>query len=156
MEQITMTFSASLLQAQFGTIAAANIALAFYRQITTEKNDEECEFADAVELAVGEACTNSVKYCPTSKAAEQRILLIFEFGERELIIHIQDCNPPFHFDAVPDPPFEQIPVSGYGIHIMKKSMDQVSYRYENGWNIVTMKKQIDRESANDLCNYRQL
>ena len=34
------------------------------------------------------------------------------------------------------------PIGGLGIHIVKKMMDSVSYRYENGQNILTLRKKL--------------
>ncbi len=145
MEQIGITISASLFQAQFGTIAAACLTKAFLRVITEEDSEKSNKFADSVELAVGEACSNSVKYCPPSLVATTKVQLIFEFGDKELIIQIKDCNSPFDFKSMPRPSFNDLPEHGYGIHIMKESMDQVNYRHEDGWNIITMHKRIPEE-----------
>lgn len=146
MEQIEMTFSASLFQAQLGAIAAANIAKAFYQVVAGEESEVGRRFADAVELAVGEACTNSVKYCPPTQTASNKVLLLFEFTEDELIIRIRDCNAPFDFKGVQEPHFADFPEQGYGIHIMKKSMNRVKYEHKGGWNIITMQKKIPEET----------
>ncbi len=145
MEQIEMNISASLFQAQLGTIAASCLAKAFYRVVTGEDAEYSSQFADAVELAVGEACTNAVKYCPPSQAATTKVCLFFEFWDKELIIQIKDCNSPFDFEETPRPSFQDLQEHGYGIHIMKESMDQVNYRHEEGWNIITMCKRIPEE-----------
>lgn len=39
---------------------------------------------------------------------------------------------------------EDRPLGGLGIHMVKKMMDAVSYRYENGQNILTLQKQIKK------------
>ncbi|MCP3891200.1 MAG: ATP-binding protein [Desulfobulbaceae bacterium] len=145
MEQIEMNISASLFQVQFGTIAASCLAKAFYRVVTGEDAEYSSQFADAVELAVGEACTNSVKHCPPSLVATTKVQLIFKFGDKELIIHIKDCNSPFDFEKLPKPSYKELPEHGYGIHIMKESMNQVNYRHEEGCNIITMCKRIPEE-----------
>lgn len=146
MEQIELIFSASLIQAQLGTIATANIAMAFYREKVGGDAEAENTFIAQVELSVGEACTNSVKYCPPSQVENSKVHILFELGENELIIKIKDCNPPFDFNGIEEPDFETAPECGYGVHIIKKSMDQVDYRREDGWNIVTMKKSTQQES----------
>jgi serine/threonine-protein kinase RsbW len=146
MQTIEMTITASLLQAQLGTVAAANIAKAYYSVVAGENARIDDRFSAAVELAVGEACTNSVRYCPASLAGTSRIQIIFEFKDSELVVRIKDSNPPFDFAGTPEPDFASLPEGGYGIHIMKNSMDQVDYRHEDGWNIVTMKKRIEPEN----------
>jgi anti-sigma regulatory factor (Ser/Thr protein kinase) len=142
MQQIEMTITASLFQAQFATIAVANIAKAFYQEIKVPGTESEGSFTASVELAVGEACTNSVKYCTPSQAETSKVHILFELHDHELVIRIKDSNPPFDFKDTPEPDYEGLAECGYGIHIMKESMDQVTYRYEDGWNIVTMKKGI--------------
>lgn len=37
---------------------------------------------------------------------------------------------------------EERPIGGLGIHIVKKSMDDISYEYKNGRNLLTIKKNI--------------
>ena len=39
-------------------------------------------------------------------------------------------------------PAEERQIGGLGIFMVKKSMDQVSYEYKDGQNILTMKKTI--------------
>ena len=39
-------------------------------------------------------------------------------------------------------PLEQRQIGGLGIYLCKEMMDSVSYRYENGSNILTMVKKI--------------
>lgn len=145
MEEIRIAISATLVQAQLGTIAAAEIAKAYYRQVTDADQQLASTFADAVELAVGEACTNSVKYCPAAQAESCTILLCFELGTRELVVRVKDCNPSFDPASIPVPDFEKVPESGYGIHIMKECMDQVTYERIDGWNVVTLRKSIPGE-----------
>lgn len=142
MQQIEMTITASLFQAQLATIAVANISKAFYQEIKGPDTESENSFAASVELAVGEACTNSVKHCAPSQAETSKVHILFELHDHELIIRIKDSNPSFDFKDTPEPDYEGLAECGYGIHIMKESMDQVTYRYEDGWNIVTMKKGI--------------
>ena len=47
-------------------------------------------------------------------------------------------------DVEPDPditkPAEEREIGGLGIYIVKKSMDEVLYRYEDGQNILTIRK----------------
>lgn len=145
MEEIRLTISATLVQAQLGTIAAAEIAKAYYRQVEGADQQLASTFADAVELAVGEACTNSVKYCPAAQAESCMVLICFELGARELVVRVRDCNPPFDPASTPIPDFEKVPEGGYGIHIMKECMDQVSYERVDGWNVVTLRKSIPEE-----------
>ena len=57
-----------------------------------------------------------------------------------------DSGTPFDPLAKPDPaknrPFSQAKKGGLGIFIIKRMMDEVSYAYEDGRNILTIRKTI--------------
>ena len=142
MEQMELKIPVTLEQVQFGAIAAANIAAAYYRIVTGNDPGKDNVFIDAVELAVGEACTNSVKHCTTIAPEDIRITICFELYDNQLIVLIKDCNAPFDFDKVLPPDFEAAPESGYGLYIMKQTMDEVHYEHKDGYNILTLKKSI--------------
>jgi len=141
MEQMELKFPATLDQQQLGAIAAANIAGAYYRLVTGDNNRDNT-FIHDVELAVGEACTNAVKYCTAAYPEDIPVQVCFELNDKELIVIIKDRNEPFDFDNIPLPDFENFPESGYGIYIMKEKMDEVRYERLGDMNTITMKKFI--------------
>lgn len=141
MEQMELKFPATLGQQQLATIAAANIAGACYRLVTGAGN-RDCSFVHDVELAVGEACINAVKYCTAVSPENVSVNVYFELNDKELIVIVKDKNEPFDFDKVPPPDFENVPEGGYGIFIMKEKMDEVHYERLNNTNIITMRKKI--------------
>lgn len=69
-----------------------------------------------------------------------------EITEKPLAVNITfiDCGVPFNPQAKAQPdislPAEERQVGGLGIYIVRKSMDEISYRYENGKNILQIKK----------------
>ena len=136
-----LKFPATLDQQQLAAIAAANIAGAYYRLVTGDNNRDN-KFMHDVELAVGEACANAVKYYTAAYPEDVPIKVCFELNDKELIVIIKDSNEPFDFDNIPPPDFENVPESGYGIYIMKEKMDEVHYERLGGMNIITMKKMI--------------
>jgi len=142
MEQLELKIPATLEQAQLGAIAAANIAAAYYRIVTGQDPGKDNEFINAVELAVGEACTNSVKHCCSQCPEECRLTVCFELDDRKLMVMIKDCNAPFPFDQAPVPDFEAVPESGYGLYLIKQTMDEVHYLHQDGQNILTLIKTI--------------
>lgn len=141
MRQMELSFPATLAHQQLAAIAAANIASSFYRLVTGIR-DRENPFINDIELAVGEACTNAVKYCTDPDPEQATVQVCFKMDDREMTVIIKDRNDPFEFDNIPPPDFENVPESGYGIYIMKEKMDQVKYERANDMNIVTMKKTI--------------
>ena len=58
----------------------------------------------------------------------------------------RDSGIPFDPLKKPDPDVtktaEERDIGGLGIFLVKKSMDEMTYRYENGQNIVTIRKKI--------------
>jgi anti-sigma regulatory factor (Ser/Thr protein kinase) len=56
------------------------------------------------------------------------------------VIGISDTGPPFDPcledvpEALPDVPIEKRPIGGLGLFLVKTSVDEVSYRYEEGRN----------------------
>ena len=59
-------------------------------------------------------------------------------------ITFRDSGIPYNPLEKPDPditkPAEEREIGGLGIYIVKKSMDEVLYRYEDGQNILTIRK----------------
>lgn len=142
MEQMELKIPVTLEQVQLGAIAAANIAAAYYRIVTGTDPEKDNSFIDAVELAVGEACTNSVKHCTITHPEDCRITVCFELSDHQLIVMIKDSNAPYDFDKVEQPDFDAIPESGYGLYIIKQTMDEVHYLHQDGQNILILKKSV--------------
>lgn len=61
-------------------------------------------------------------------------------------ISFKDWGKPYNPLNRPEPdfniPFEQRRIGGLGIYMVKKFMDEVTYRYEKGCNILTLTKKI--------------
>ncbi len=142
MHMIELTTPASLEKVQLGVIAVRNIAAAYYQIVTGKVPGEENVFLDSVELAAGEACTNAVKYSPAGKAEAHRLQVCFALEEDYLVVMIKDQNAAFDFATVMPPDFAETPESGYGIYLMKETMDEVSYQRKDGWNILKLKKRF--------------
>lgn len=66
-----------------------------------------------------------------------------------LTVTLKDAGQPFNPLEIPDPDLtasvEERKIGGLGIFLCKQFMDDVSYCYEDGCNILTMKKQIVAE-----------
>ncbi|MGN1423767.1 MAG: ATP-binding protein [Oscillospiraceae bacterium] len=63
-----------------------------------------------------------------------------------VIFRLTDSGVPFDPLAKPDPDItlsaKERKIGGLGIYMMKQTMDELSYEYTNGENILTMKKII--------------
>jgi anti-sigma regulatory factor (Ser/Thr protein kinase) len=70
----------------------------------------------------------------------------FDAERREITFRMTDKGVPFDPLKKPDPDItlsaEDREIGGLGIFITKKTMDQVTYAYENNKNILTMIKKI--------------
>ena len=66
--------------------------------------------------------------------------------DRVSSIELRDAGKPFNPLDNPDPDItlgaEERQIGGLGIFLCKKMMDEVSYRYTDGCNVLTMKKHI--------------
>jgi len=64
----------------------------------------------------------------------------------EVIIMLRDAGTPFDPLAKPDPditlPAEERQIGGLGIYLCKQLMDSVTYKYENGCNVLTLIKKV--------------
>ena len=70
----------------------------------------------------------------------------FDAESRTMTFRMEDKGVPFDPLKIPDPDItlsdEEREIGGLGIFITKKTMDSVTYAYENGKNILTMTKKI--------------
>jgi anti-sigma regulatory factor (Ser/Thr protein kinase) len=98
-----------------------------------------------VQVALEESLTNILHYGHDDDA-EHQIQVAIRLAASELRIQVQDDGKPFNPLERPEPdiskPIEDRPVGGLGIHMMRKSLDGMEYRRENGKNILVMIKWI--------------
>lgn len=69
------------------------------------------------------------------------------YGDGVVTVSLSDSGVPFDpftQAKVPDITLsaDERPIGGLGVFVVKKSMDEYSYRYENGKNIVTIRKKV--------------
>ncbi|WP_051261360.1 ATP-binding protein [Desulfovibrio inopinatus] len=128
--ELRATFPAEL---ESLTISAGLVALAIsLAQIPID-------VAAAVDLALSEAVTNAIKH---TKPHIKDISLNIAVDSGEITLCVTDHGLGFAFDDVPDPDFDNHPPGGYGIFIIKESMDNVTYEKNETANILTMQKRF--------------
>lgn len=94
------------------------------------------EFCHAFELSVSESFTNSVRHADTEPGD---ISIEFYTDPNGLTAMVSDSNP--EFDPVtPLPDVTLYPEGGYGLFIIHKLMDSISYSRQKNRNILTMTK----------------
>lgn len=101
---------------------------------------DETQFVHDFELAISEAFTNSVKYAGEHDTPPT-VTLTFELEKRRLTVSLLDANGPFSIDT-PAPDIESYPENGYGLWIIRRVMDSVTYRREGNSNIISMSKTL--------------
>lgn len=97
------------------------------------------DFADSVELAVSEACTNAILHAQDPNGTED-LDILFTVTEDSLVVDLTDHGPGFALEEVPEPDFDSHPEGGYGLYIIRSVMDEVRYNKSNTGNTLTMVK----------------
>ena len=100
----------------------------------------------AVCVAIEEVFVNVAHYAYGNGEGDMNLGIGFDKENRTVIFRMTDKGVPFDPLKKPDPditlPAEEREIGGLGIFITKKTMDSVTYAYENGENILTMIKTI--------------
>lgn len=129
----------------------------------TENLDQVLEFVNEIlekhncpmyvqlelDIAVEELFVNIAHYAYTPQEGSATIQVSFE--EKQVVIVLIDQGKPYNPWAKEDPDItlslEDRQIGGLGIYMVKNSMDEVDYRYEDGKNVVTIKKDISGKST---------
>ena len=115
--------------------------------------DEQLEALDCsmkaqmqIDVALDELFANIANYAYPGGTGDATIQTDFEPAERIFSITFIDSGIPYDPLAKPDPDVtlsaEERSIGGLGIFLVKKTMDDMIYRYENNQNILTIRKKI--------------
>ena len=115
--------------------------------------EEELEAADCpvkammqISIAVEEIYVNIARYAYNPEVGEATVRCAVGDDPLQVTIQFLDSGRPFDPLAKPDTDTslsaEERDIGGLGILMVKKSMDDVQYRYEDGCNILTLKKHL--------------
>ncbi len=111
-----------------------------------EENDCSPKEQMRIAVAVEEIFVNIASYAYGGGEGNADITCEMDAGTGQAVFTFTDSGVPFDPLAKPDPdvslPAEERGIGGLGIYMVKKSMDDVAYRYENGQNILTVRKSI--------------
>lgn len=95
-----------------------------------------------INLAAEEIFVNIANYAYGSGDGEAKIRIETDGDAKRAEITFMDEGMPYNPLEKEDPdvtlPAEERPIGGLGIYIVKKSMDEVTYKYEDGKNILSM------------------
>lgn len=97
------------------------------------------------DIAVEEIFANICHYAYPGEVGKVTVEVKMEDGKR-LVLTFSDSGVRYNPLEKPDPDItlgaQEREIGGLGIYMVKNIMDEVSYRYEDGKNILTMVKQI--------------
>ena len=100
----------------------------------------------AICVAIEEMFINIARYAYEGREGTVKLKIDLSENDRTVTFQISDNGVPFDPLKKPDPDItlsaEDREIGGLGIFITKKTMDTVSYAYENGENILTMTKRF--------------
>ncbi len=108
-----------------------------------------CSFKEEQQMciAVEELFVNIVNYAYPESAGPAD-LEIQELPDRVIEVILRDGGVPFNPLELKDPDVtlkaEDRQIGGLGIYMVKKSMDEVTYHYENGQNILILRKKLEK------------
>lgn len=119
--------------------------LASFVEEVAERHGVDFSVTMSLNLALEEAVVNVMNYA-YPKGSYGEIDITATENEGVLTFTISDAGTPFDPTKVADPDTslsaEERPIGGLGIHLVRQIMDEVSYKYENAHNILTLKKII--------------
>ena len=100
----------------------------------------------AVCVAMEEVFVNVAHYAYPDGEGDMSLQVGLDDQSRAITLCMRDRGIPFDPLKKPDPDItlsaEEREIGGLGIFIAKKTMDSLSYSYENGENVLTMMKRI--------------
>ena len=107
----------------------------------------------ALDVAVEELFTNiaSYAYAPDTGTASVRV----EVEEKPVTVIITFVDQGVPYDPLKsadpklDAEIEDRSIGGFGIFMVKNSMDDVNYEYRDGQNILTIKKALEEEEEKE-------
>ena len=99
-----------------------------------------------IDMAIDEVFCNIASYAYESGTGDATVRFEFDGDSRVVSITFIDSGVPFNPLEKADPDVtlsaEEREIGGLGIFMVKKTMDQMDYTYQNGYNMLTIRKHI--------------
>ncbi|MDH7481889.1 MAG: ATP-binding protein [Armatimonadota bacterium] len=99
------------------------------------------EQKDDIKLAIGEACSNAIKF---SRSPNSPITIAFEIHPNQIEIEVRNESADFQPETlkIEPPPIEKIHEGGLGLYLIKQVMDNLKICCSNGITTVRMAKKL--------------
>ena len=116
--------------------------------VDTTLEEYECpmKMQTAICVAIEEVFVNVAHYAYGEGEGDMTLGISFDTDSRDITFRMSDKGVPFDPLNKPDPDItlsaDEREIGGLGIFIAKKTMDSITYAYENGENILNMIKKI--------------
>ncbi len=132
----------------FERAAIADIpAVTAFAEAELEKIDCPMKTVIQINVAIDEIYSNIVKYGYKDGSGPVTVKLIVREDPRAVYIRFCDEGVPYNPLTKEDPDVtlsaEERNIGGLGIYMVKKTMDDMKYKYENGQNILTVMKRLE-------------
>lgn len=129
------------LPSEGGMAAAARNAVRAFLESASAGTALTDRDLDEISVVVQEACTNAVRHAHAHDAAK-RFRVEVALGDAEVEIRVIDRGAPFDLSAARPLDPEQLREGGYGIHIMRTWMDDVSVRHDGTGNVLCLRRRL--------------
>lgn len=99
-----------------------------------------------IAVAVDELLANVINYAYEKDGGKCRVSFSYNDAAGDAVIRFTDRGIPFNPLMVEQPDVtlsaSKRQIGGLGIFLVRKLMDDIAYRYEDGCNIITIRKKI--------------
>ena len=102
---------------------------------------EKCSEDDrrTIDVVLDELCANIVDYAYDGK--DGNLEVVCRMTNNYIQLHFIDSGNPFNPLKVEEPkPGTELEIGGLGIHFVRNMVDEMSYEYKNGQNVLTVSK----------------
>lgn len=104
----------------------------------------------ALELSLEEALTNVIMHGFTEETSSAPVLSVDCARQPDMIrLHVTDNGTPFDPTSLEEKPLplsiESAVIGGHGIRLMRRMLDEFSYRRIDGLNRLSLGRRLDRE-----------
>ena len=114
--------------------------------IETELEKVNCSMKTIIQVnvAIDEICSNIINHGYPDEKGPLTVSLVIREEESQLFVRFVDEGIPYNPLTKDDPDItlsaEERSIGGLGIYMVKKTMDDIRYKYENNCNILTIRK----------------